>query len=484
MRTRLRTKLAVVASVVLCLYFWSSSSSSGSRAIAVNPNVAGDQPAGDADAARIDMRPGVFPNPNGPDGRLYVHPPRKWAGDHGGMTTVLQNDFGWEYVSHRHDAVMYHASNKHHARRALPNQLLHFQFNWSTIGTKGMLVETLRRFYLSDRATSTGLIDTARGDPGLARVHPESYLLFRPDDCARFFAKNRDGEVWILKYTDGSEGNGMTIVDNATSFLRHEFADVPEGGCYRSSELQKYGTPAARQRRKKGQVAQRYIRNPMLLEGHKSELRLYWLIANTDPWMVYVYPTGTVRRNAAPYTNNSDWGNALRHITNIAAQKRSMPKEEFEAIQGTLKWSFDKLAQYLVDQGLAADVGYVNRTLVPSMMRAVRAAFLAGAPTMVRQPNSWVIWGTDFIVEHDLVSNTLHPFLSEVQYGPALDSDKGVKRQVLRPMITEAADMALEVWHRKDAAGRGGRVDWTVPLQAQRNFRLIYHEGHDERGVL
>ena len=44
-------------------------------------------------------------------------------------------------------------------------------------------------------------------------------------------------------------------------------------------------------------IVQRYIRNPLLLSGRKSEIRLYWLIANLDPLIVLLYREGTVRLN-------------------------------------------------------------------------------------------------------------------------------------------------------------------------------------------
>ncbi|MBT7874247.1 MAG: hypothetical protein HN758_07465, partial [Verrucomicrobia bacterium] len=40
-------------------------------------------------------------------------------------------------------------------------------------------------------------------------------------------------------------------------------------------------------------VAQRYIKRPLLLDGRKSEVRFYWLIASVDPLLVLIYPEGT-----------------------------------------------------------------------------------------------------------------------------------------------------------------------------------------------
>ena len=42
-------------------------------------------------------------------------------------------------------------------------------------------------------------------------------------------------------------------------------------------------------------VVQRYIKNPYLLDGLKFDLRIYVLLAGTDPLRLYVYEEGLTR---------------------------------------------------------------------------------------------------------------------------------------------------------------------------------------------
>ena len=99
------------------------------------------------------------------------------------------------------------------------------------------------------------------------------------------------GQPWILKRTDLSNGQGATIVPRPSA----AWAAGPE-----VVNLTAHGHRW---------IAQRYIADPLLLDGRKSELRVYWLVASLKP-LVVLYNTGTVRLNAAKYTR-SDYGNDL-----------------------------------------------------------------------------------------------------------------------------------------------------------------------------
>ena len=99
-----------------------------------------------------------------------------------------------------------------------------------------------------------------------------------PDFFAQSPECDRADEPWILKPTDESRGIGIRIE-------------------WQVERVRRVYQCLQRENPESDYIVQRYIRNPLLLSGRKSEIRLYWLIANLDPLMVLLYREGTVRLN-------------------------------------------------------------------------------------------------------------------------------------------------------------------------------------------
>lgn len=154
---------------------------------------------------------------------------------------------------------------------------------------------------------------------------PTTFLLNDPKDRKAFEVEITGSNVgrsthqpWILKRADLSNGEGARILPNPLEWIQGNdymnwFAQL--GGSQRG--LAKIGAPVSSVAPDRWLV-QRLIDKPLLLNGRKSELRCYWLVASLEP-LVVLYNTGTVRLNAAPYTE-ADYTNDLVHITNTRRQ--------------------------------------------------------------------------------------------------------------------------------------------------------------------
>jgi hypothetical protein len=79
--------------------------------------------------------------------------------------------------------------------------------------------------------------------------------------------------MWIAKPTASSRGRGIYIVNSLKEINRQE-----------------------------QQVISRYIDNPLLLQGHKFDLRIYVVITCYDPLRVYVFREGLVRFASEKYS--------------------------------------------------------------------------------------------------------------------------------------------------------------------------------------
>ena len=90
-------------------------------------------------------------------------------------------------------------------------------------------------------------------------ILPEEFPEFQ--DCfVRMKEQDQRRNIWILKPANASEGRGISIVDD----LRDVVIDDTS-------------------------VIQRYITNPLLINGHKFDLRIYVLITSYEPLRIYVF---------------------------------------------------------------------------------------------------------------------------------------------------------------------------------------------------
>lgn len=67
--------------------------------------------------------------------------------------------------------------------------------------------------------------------------------------------------------------------------------------------------------KKKKVLLQRYCHNPLLINGHKFDLRVYVLVAGVDPLRIYVHHEGLTRISTEPYALNNI-KNKFAHLTN------------------------------------------------------------------------------------------------------------------------------------------------------------------------
>jgi len=256
---------------------------------------------------------------------------------------------------------------------------------------------------------------------------PPTYCLDDFEERSAFVSQlpevDHPENLWILKPSNLSRGEGIKIVWKF-DWLR--------------SALRKHGEIRfGYQGRKIEYVIQRYIKNVLLLDGKKSELRIYWLIACLDPLLVLMYPEGTARMTTQPYKLD-DFANPLIHITNTYQQKKHAGYNP----DAVLKWSFPQLEEYLVKEK-SAPASFLGELLRPRLRQSLSYSVRASIESLKQTPPSGLffgLFGADFILD-----DRLTPWLTEIQKGPGLSQDDDVKRGVVFPMLKGAASIILEI---------------------------------------
>ena len=91
-------------------------------------------------------------------------------------------------------------------------------------------------------------------------------------------------------------------------------------------------------------IVSRYIDNPLLVFGHKFDLRLYVVVTCFDPLRVYIFREGLVRFASEKY-NTADLGSEeakFSHLTNYSINKKNQKFQSAKAQEDDdsgFKWS-------------------------------------------------------------------------------------------------------------------------------------------------
>lgn len=101
--------------------------------------------------------------------------------------------------------------------------------------------------------------------------------------------------VWIVKPANLSRGRGIYIIDEISQVNVDDTSVVCQ-----------------------------YIMNPLLINGHKFDLRIYVCVTSFEPLRIYVYKEGLARFATEQYSNNLTKGNnKYAHLTNYSINKKN-----------------------------------------------------------------------------------------------------------------------------------------------------------------
>ena len=109
-------------------------------------------------------------------------------------------------------------------------------------------------------------------------------------------------------------------------------------------------------------IVQKYIDNPLLLDGLKTDIRIHVLVTQTDPLHIYLFEDNFVRRASTPY-DNSNWNNTFIHLTNISLNKHN--KGVFDATLLRMTDFFRKL------QGMGVDTHKIWEQIKDAIIKTI-----------------------------------------------------------------------------------------------------------------
>lgn len=299
-------------------------------------------------------------------------------------------------------------------------------------------------------------------------ITPPGYILpkaFPAWDAAR---SRQPDMLWIWKPCSQSCGRGIKVLSSNLS--KEQVREIS---------------------RKRG-IIQRYIPNPLLIDGVKFDMRIYVVVISYDPLKLYINDEGLVRFATEKYSTNVDTlESRMMHLTNYSvnrtspafvqnkdgraatdpeetSQKASRGEEEGEDEDGdeprASKWSLSELRQHFEKEGLDYDAmsdgikDLVIKTLIAvetplevewsKSLDEEDQGWCAHGPGAANRSSCFEIYGFDVLVDANL-----KPWLLEVNICPSLSSgsplDKRIKTKLVADTMTLIGVRApASIWQR------------------------------------
>ncbi|XP_044133475.1 inactive polyglycylase TTLL10 [Bufo gargarizans] len=293
----------------------------------------------------------------------------------------------------------------------------------------------------------------------MADFFPETVRLDMKDEADTFFSTYEDGQTWICKPTGLNQGRGIYLLKNQEqmSALRCQMLSVIE-----DSRKPPCKGPQAR-------IVQRYIPNPLLLEGKKFDIRSYLLIASTVPYFVF-FRHGYVRLTCNPYDPKSD--DLTGHLTNQYMQKKNPLYNE---LKEETVWTMERFNTY-VNEKFAESKGlpqnWVLNTFTKRMQQIMIHCFLSVKSKLECRRGFFDLIGCDFLIDDDF-----KVWLLEMNCNPALHTNCEVLKDVIPCVVNETLDLAFEIFRKSIKCQR------ILPLNTQNKFILLYNGETNEQTI-
>ncbi|XP_044919421.1 inactive polyglycylase TTLL10 isoform X4 [Mustela putorius furo] len=385
-------------------------------------------------------------------------------------------------------------------------QLLYQIPNNKLLTTKIGLLSALREYARAVKTAHKTPLCAQAKVLKMEEFFPETYRLDIRDEREAFFTVFDGNHIWICKPSACNQGKGIFLLRNQeeVAALQVKTQSVEDDPIYRkmpfrapqarvvqrkasqspvpsaaSPSLQAWSradhpslAPSASGRdpdpqphsgrwRSSSLASQRYIQNPLLLDGKKFDVRAYLLIACAMPYMVF-FGHGYARLTLSLYDPHSS--DLSGHLTNQFMQKKS---PLYVLLKEDTVWSMDRLNRHINDKfrktkGLPRD--WVFTTFTKRMQQIMAHCFQAVKSKLHCKLGYFDLIGCDFLIDENF-----KVWLLEMNSNPALHTNCEVLKEVIPGVVMETLDLAIETFQKSL------RHQKMLPLLSQRRFALLHN---------
>lgn len=155
---------------------------------------------------------------------------------------------------------------------------------------------------------------------------------------------------------------------------------------------------------------------PLIVFQTKFDIRQWFLITNTQPLVVWFYRESYLRFSSQEYSLSNHHESV--HLTNYAIQKKYTNGKRDKRLPSENMWDCYSFQAYL------RQIGKSNMWLeriYPGMRKAIVGTMLASQENMDRRPNTFELFGADF-----MICENFYPWLIEINSSPDLGATTSV----------------------------------------------------------
>lgn len=251
--------------------------------------------------------------------------------------------------------------------------------------------------------------------PNDFNFYPKTWLY--PAELPKMKLKCKKNKIYIVKPEAASQGKGIFLTRNLDGFEENE----------------RY-------------VVQEYVRNPLLIDGLKFDLRVYVLVAGCEPLKVFVHRDGLARFATEAYSLR-DFGNlsnACMHLTNYAINKNSekfvfnsSSEKDNIGHKQSLKATLNKLDQLGFNSSeIWSDIKSIIIKSLSSVQPSLSHVYKACHPDDPYNNMCFEILGFDILLDE-----TGKSWLLEVNHAPSFNIDSPLDLKIKENVITDTLSL-------------------------------------------
>ena len=188
-------------------------------------------------------------------------------------------------------------------------------------------------------------------------------------------------------------------------------------------------------------IVSKYIANPLLINGHKFDLRIYVLVTSVDPLRIYVFKEGLARFATEEYQSKNAKGNKFIHLTNYSINKKSdnyVHNDNLENDDYGFKWSLSAFCKHLEQIKIDMNLFWsqIYDIIIKSFLSAEHIIYPATKKTCIHRTNCFELYGFDIMIDSDF-----KPWLIEINLSPSLACDSQLDMQIKGKLLADTFNL-------------------------------------------